>query len=132
MATRTISATSAGTIGQHDRLMAHWKAALPNPILTVRLSDWVGDFDGTLERVLAHLGLPPDENCARFYESESRVRTVSRAQVRQPVNARGLGRWRAYASELAPLIAELERAGSLEGWDAQDKPLAQRSSPPVD
>ena len=24
-------------IGQHDRLMAHWKAALPNPILTVRL-----------------------------------------------------------------------------------------------
>ena len=60
--------------------------------------------------MLAHLGLPPDENCARFYESESRVRTVSRAQVRQPVNARGLGRWRAYAAELAPLIAELERA----------------------
>jgi len=120
------------TIGQHDRLMAHWKTALPNPVLTVSLSDWVGDFDGTLERVLAHLDLPPDENCARFYESEGRVRTVSRAQVRQPINARGLGRWRAYASELAPLIAELERAGSLDGWDAQDKPRALRSSPPVD
>ena len=52
----------------------------------------------TLERVLAHLELPPDANCARFYESESRVRTVSRAQVREPVNARGLGRWKAYAS----------------------------------
>jgi tetratricopeptide (TPR) repeat protein len=120
------------TIGQHDRVMAHWNAALPNKILTVRLSDWVGDFDGTLERVLAHLDLPPDENCARFYESEGRVRTVSRAQVRQPINARGLGRWRAYASELAPLIAELERAGSLDGWDAQYKSPAPRSSPPVD
>jgi len=104
-------------IGQHDRLMAHWRAALPNPILTVRLADWVEDFDATLSRVLAHLGLPPDARCARFYEGESRVRTVSRAQVRQPVNARGLGRWRAYAQELAPLIAELEQAGALSRGD---------------
>jgi Tfp pilus assembly protein PilF len=103
-------------IAQHDRIMAHWRDALPNAILTVRLADWVGDFDGTLARTLDHLGLPPDPNCARFYEAESRVRTVSRAQVRQPVNARGLGRWRAYADELAPLIAELEQAGSLDGW----------------
>jgi Tfp pilus assembly protein PilF len=103
-------------IGEHDRLMRHWKAALPNPILTLRLSDWVEDFDATLARVLAHCDLPPDPNCARFYEADSRVRTVSRAQVRQPVNARGLGRWKSYEKELAPLIAELERAGSLEGW----------------
>jgi tetratricopeptide (TPR) repeat protein len=109
-------------IGQHLRLMAHWKAALPNPILTVRLSDWVSDFEGTLSRVLAHLDLPPDENCGRFYESESRVRTVSRAQVRQPVNARGLGRWKAYAAELTPLIAELEQCGSLDGWETYDNP----------
>jgi len=113
-------------IGEHDRLMAHWKSALPNKILTVRLNDWVGDLDGTLERVLAHLDLPPDENCARFYESEDRVRTVSRAQVREPINARGLGRWRTYASELKPLIAELERAGSLDCWDTQNKSRALR------
>jgi Flp pilus assembly protein TadD len=103
-------------IGEHDRLMAHWKATLPNPILTLRLSDWVEDFDATLARVLAHLELPPDPNCARFYEAETRVRTVSRSQVRQPVNARGLGRWRTYAAELASLISELEIAGSLDAW----------------
>ena len=100
-------------IGQHDRLMAHWKAVLEDRILTIHLSDWVTDFDGTLAKLVAHVGLPPDPSCARFYESEGRVRTVSRAQVRQPVNARGLGRWRAYANELAPLIAELDEAGSL-------------------
>jgi tetratricopeptide (TPR) repeat protein len=103
-------------IAEHERLMAHWKDALPQPILTVKLSDWVEDFDGTLARVLGHVDLPPDPNCARFYEGESRVRTVSYAQVRQPVNARGLGRWKAYATELAPLIAELENAGSLNSW----------------
>jgi hypothetical protein len=97
--------------------MAHWKAALPNPILTIRLSDWVFEFQGALARVLSHLDLPQDENCARFYERESRVRTVSRSQVGQPVNARGLGRWRAFATELRPLVAKLERAGSLEGWE---------------
>jgi hypothetical protein len=45
------------------------------------------------------------------------VRTVSRAQVRQPVNARGLGRWRTYADDLAPLIGELESAGMLAAWE---------------
>lgn len=101
-------------IGEHCRLMAHWRAAFPGPILTIRLSDWVEDFDATLARLLEHLELPPDPHCARFYEQEGRVRTVSRAQVRQPVNARGLGRWRTYARELEPLIAELRAAGCLE------------------
>ena len=96
--------------------MAHWRAVLPNPVLTLRLSDWVEDFDTTLARVLTHLDLPPDPNCARFYEGESRIRTVSRAQVRQPINARGLGRWRTYAHDLAPLIAELDQADALASW----------------
>ena len=104
------------TIAQHERIMAHWQDVLPNPVLTVKLSDWVEDFSGTLQRVLALVNLPYDANCARFYETESRVRTVSRSQVKQPVNARGLGRWRTYEAELEPLIAELEQAGALAGW----------------
>jgi hypothetical protein len=105
------------TIAQQARLMAHWQAALPNPILTVKLSDWVRDFDATLARVLAHVDLPPDPACARFHEADSRVRTVSRSQVRQPINARGLGRWRGYATQLAPLISELTISGALAQWE---------------
>jgi hypothetical protein len=97
--------------------MDHWRAVLPNAILTVALHDWVRDFDGTLIRVLAHLELPHDPACVRFYDSDREVRTVSRAQVRQPIHAQGLGRWRAYAKELAPLIAELQTAGMLAQWD---------------
>jgi tetratricopeptide (TPR) repeat protein len=95
-------------IRQHDRLMAHWRDALPNPILTLALRDWIDDFDATLHRVLDFLELPYDPACERFYESDTRVRTVSRAQVRQPVNARGLDRWRPYERHLRPLIAALE------------------------
>jgi tetratricopeptide (TPR) repeat protein/hemolysin-activating ACP:hemolysin acyltransferase len=117
-------------IGEHGRLMDHWRAVLPGRILTVDLADWVRDFDGTLAKVLAHLDLPPDPNCARFYENTDRVRTVSYAQVRQPVNARGLGRWKPYVAELAPLIGELEKAGivtSAAGVIASDK--RQTSNP---
>jgi hypothetical protein len=97
-------------IGQHERLMAHWRTVLPNSILNVRLDDWVRDFHGTLARVLEFLDLPYDAACERFHTGGRQVRTVSRAQVAQPVNARGLGRWRPYAAHLAPLIAELEAA----------------------
>jgi Tfp pilus assembly protein PilF len=124
-------------IGEQTRVMNHWKVALPQPILTLPLDAWVRNFDATLARVLDFVGLPPDPACARFYEAESEVRTVSRSQVRQPVNARGLGRWRPYARGLAPLIEELERAGALEGWrgradapqTAHDKPAGLRTPP---
>jgi tetratricopeptide (TPR) repeat protein len=100
-------------IAQHDRLMVHWREALPNPILTVQLKDWVEDFAGTLRRMLEFLDLPYDPACERFYEQDSRVRTVSRSQVRRPVNASGLGRWRAYSEELQPLIEALTAEGAL-------------------
>ena len=100
-------------IAQHLRLMAHWREVLPNPILTLALKDWVNDFDGTLRRVLDFLDLPYDPACERFYERESRVRTVSRNQVRQPINARGLGRWRTYERHLQPLFAALAERGAL-------------------
>jgi tetratricopeptide (TPR) repeat protein len=100
-------------IAEHARLMAHWQATVPNPILTVRLKDWVDDFDGTLRRALAFLDLPYDPTCERFYERENRVMTVSRNQVRQPINPRGLGRWRRYEHHLQPLMAALAEGGAL-------------------
>jgi hypothetical protein len=100
-------------IGQHERLMAHWREVLPSPILTVRLRDWMEDFDGTLRRMLAFLDLPYDPACERFYDVDRPVRTVSRVQVREKVNGRGLGRWRGYAHQLQPLIAELGNSNVL-------------------
>ena len=111
-------------IAEHDRLMAHWRAALPNAILTLALKEWVEDFDGTLRRVLDFIDLPYDPACERFYESESRVMTVSRAQVRQPVNARGLGRWRRYAEQLQPLVVALEEGGVTLPPDEMKAPNA--------
>ena len=100
-------------IAEHARLMAHWRAVLPIPMIEVDLADWVGNFTGTLARVLEFVGLPHDPACERFHESRRRVRTASAVQVREPINARGLGRFRGYEEQLAPLIAELEAAGLI-------------------
>ena len=91
-------------IGQHERLMAHWRAVLPQAILDIALTDWVADFDATLAKLLRFLDLPHDPACEAFYRHPRRVRTASAEQVRAPVNARGIGRWRRYAGELAPML----------------------------
>ena len=105
-------------IAQTERLMDFWRENLPNPILTVRLADWVEDFEATLDRVLNHIGLPLDPGCADFHTSDAPVKTASKHQVREPINDRGLGRWKRFSRELAPLIAELEDAGAVAEWDA--------------
>jgi hypothetical protein len=93
--------------------MRHWETALPLPMLTIALTDWIESFDAILGRLLDFLGLPPDPACARFYQLERRVTTASRDQVRRPINANGIGRWRAYEAELSPMIAALTEAGLL-------------------
>ena len=100
-------------IGEHERLMEHWVSVLPLPICQVALADWVNDFSGTLRRLLDFLGLPYASACERFYEQKRRVRTASVDQVRRPINARGLGRWKGYATQLAPMLTELVDAGLI-------------------
>ena len=101
-------------IAEHARLMAHWRGLLGGRLIEVALTDWIDDFDATLARVLDFLGLPHDPACARFHEQTRPVRTASAAQVREPVNARGIGRYSAYVTELRPLQEELERAGLID------------------
>ncbi len=89
------------------RLLEHWRMSLPSSMLLLDHADWLGDFDATLRRVLGFLELPHDAACERFFEQDRRVGTASRAQVRQPINASGVGRWRDYANQLAPMLREL-------------------------
>jgi hypothetical protein len=107
-------------IAQHLRLMQHWRATLRLPLLSVGLHNWVNDFQGTLRSVLTFLDLPYEPACEDFHLLTRKVRTVSKDQVREPINARGLDRWREYAHQLAPLIDELVGAGVLES-DAREK-----------
>jgi len=92
--------------GQYRRLMAHWREALPLPILEVAYEDTVADVEGQARRLLDFLGVPWDDRCLDFHNTGRAVQTPSRWQVREPIYTRSVGRWRRYAEHLP----ELERA----------------------
>ena len=92
---------------EYARLMAHWGRVLPTPVLDVQYESLVTDFEGVAKRLVAHCGLPWDDACLRFYDTERMVRTPSRWQVRQPIYSNSVGRWKRYERHLGPLIAAL-------------------------
>ena len=92
----------------YDRLMEHWRAVLPaGRMLEVSYEALVGDLEGWTRRMLDHCGLGFDEACLRFHESARPVRTASVAQVRRPIYASSVGRWRNYEARLKPLTDAL-------------------------
>lgn len=90
---------------QYERLMAHWRRALPLRTLEVQYEQTVGDLEGQARRLIAFLGVPWDARCLQFHSSGRAVQTPSRWQVRQPIYSRSVDRWKAYADRLPELEA---------------------------
>ena len=90
------------------RLMDHWDKVLPNKILRVNNEDVIEDLDGQVRRMLDYLELPFEEQCISFHETDRSVRTASSEQVRQPINKKGMDRWKPYAKHLKPLLETLD------------------------
>ena len=91
------------------KLMDHWEQVLPGKILRVNNEDVIEDLDGQVRRMLDYLELPFEEQCIAFHETDRSVRTASSEQVRQPINKKGMGRWKPYAKHLKPLLDHLDK-----------------------
>jgi tetratricopeptide (TPR) repeat protein len=98
----------------YERLMAHWRAVKPLPMLEVVYEELVADVEGVSRQLVEFCGLPWDERCLRFYENPRTVRTVSKHQVRQPVYKSAIARWRRYEAHLDPLRRALGMAKEKE------------------
>jgi len=85
------------------RLMRHWLKALPLATLTVDYEDLVADLEGQSRRLIAFLGLEWNSACLEFHKTQRSVATASSWQVRQPLYARAVGRWRHYARQIEAL-----------------------------
>lgn len=90
-----------------DRLMEHWRRVLKLPILQVRYEDLVFNLEEQTHRLLDFLELPWDAKCLQFHENKRRVTTASKDQVRRPIYASSVGRWKNYERNLTPLIEAL-------------------------
>lgn len=92
---------------ENERLMAHWRQAMPLRMLEVEYEAVVDDLEGQSRRMIDFLGLTWDEACLQFHRTQTTVLTPSLWQVRQPIYQRSVGRWRYYERHLGPLLRAL-------------------------
>jgi tetratricopeptide (TPR) repeat protein len=97
----------------YARLMEHWDRVLPGKVLRVNYERVIADFEPEVRRVLDYCGLPFEEACLSFHETERPIRTASSEQVRQPIYSGAVEQWRHYEEHLLPMRE------SLGGWVAR-------------
>jgi len=93
---------------EYCELMEHWDNALPGAVLHVQYEQVVADLEAQVRRILDYCGLPFEEACVNFHETERAVRTPSSEQVRQPIYSGSVQTWTRYGAHLDPLREVLE------------------------
>ena len=95
----------------YHQLMQHWQRVMPGVIHTVQYEQLVRTQRRRAAPCCRFADLPWQDRCLRFYDNPDSSTTASASQVRMPVYASSLGRWRDYREQLRPLIDILQRAG---------------------
>src|SRR5690606_4013167 len=93
-----------------------WHALLPQvrpdfALLEIELERLVAEPAREARRLVEHCGLPWDPACLSFHRTERAVTSASHWQVRQPLDRSGIGRWRHYRRQLAPLLEAFAEGG---------------------
>jgi len=89
---------------QYVRLMDHWRAVLPpDCFLEVDYETLIADRQALTLRLIAFTSLDWDDACLAPERNKRTVTTSSVWQVRQPVYATSIGRWRHYEPWLGEL-----------------------------
>ena len=92
---------------QYMRLMDHWKSILPGKIHDLSYDQLVQDPEPVARSLIEFVGLEWSDECLKFHEKSTTVRTFSKYQVRTPINSSSLARWRNYEKHLGPLLEVL-------------------------
>jgi tetratricopeptide (TPR) repeat protein len=83
-------------IGAQTELIDHWESVLGSDLKRVRYEDLVLRPQPTVTGLLNWLGEDWDARCLSFHELKNNVKTASVWQVREPLHAKSIGRWKNY------------------------------------
>ena len=93
-----------------DQLLATWRQNIPaSRYMELKYEDIVHDQENQTRRLLEFCELTWNEACLRFHENEAPVATASSVQVRQPLYAGSIGRWKKFGDRLDSLRSRLEQ-----------------------
>ena len=88
-------------------LMEHWRQEFPGRMYEVFYEQTVSDVEAQARSLISHIGLPWDDACLQFHQTDRVVKTASASQVRKPIYTTSAYRWKKYEKQLAPLIDEI-------------------------
>jgi tetratricopeptide (TPR) repeat protein len=97
--------------GHYHRLMQHWRETLDASMLEVSYESLVEEPERIARGIVEFCGLPWNDACLQFQQTERPVLTPSRWQVRQPIYRSSIGRWLRYEEHLGPLREALIKEG---------------------
>lgn len=113
--------TAARYYAQFERLVDHFTTALPaTRFTTVQYESVVGDIETETRRLLTFCGLDFEQACVDFHTNKAPVATASSAQVRQPLYASALARWKRYRPGLDGMLNVLVEEGCLDPAELTD------------
>jgi tetratricopeptide (TPR) repeat protein len=92
---------------KYVQFMDYLDEIMPGRILRVSYPKLVDDTEAEIRRMLDYCGLPFEERCMRFWETDRAVLTPSAEQVRRPIFRDALEQWRNYEPWLTPLRESL-------------------------
>jgi tetratricopeptide (TPR) repeat protein len=96
----------------YEDLMQYWHQVLPEGfIFDLQYEEMVADQEGMTRKLLEFCGLPWDDSCLSFHETERAVRTASQTQVRKKIYKDSVQLWQRYEQQLQPLIKALGSRG---------------------
>jgi hypothetical protein len=89
-------------------------------IYDVRYESLVDDFEGQTRALCDFMGLPWDDAMRKFSDRSKMgaISTVSAPQIARGLNREGLGQWRRYAEQLAPVLPILQPWVGKFGYSA--------------
>jgi tetratricopeptide (TPR) repeat protein len=98
---------------KYVNLMEHWDSVLPGRVHFLQYERLVEDSESEIRRLLDYCGLPFEEGCLRYWETNRAVATPSAEQVRRPIFRDALEQWRNFEPWLGPLKDALSRPVDL-------------------
>lgn len=84
-------------------LMAHFDAVLPGRVHHIQYETLVEDTETEIRRLIDYCGLPFEDACLRYWETERAIQTPSSEQVRRPIYTGAVEQWRHYEPWLGPM-----------------------------
>jgi hypothetical protein len=101
---------AARLYADYMRLAEIYRAKLPLDVLELRHEDLVDDFEGRVRATCEFLGVAWQDSMRDFAAraKSQAITTPSSVQVMRGLNREGIGHWRNYRDQLAPVLPILQ------------------------